>query len=160
MPSKKRVTISLTKKANGTYKLVVDPIDIWIKTAAEEITWKSTGADVQASFDKDGCPFSQQQFFSPVGTELGATGEPVTTGERKYAYKLVITPNPPIALGNHGDMRPIVIDPEGVLDDGGPPGSGRRRRASKKRRARKGRATKGGAKKGGAKKSGRKRKPR
>lgn len=133
---KKKVKITITKKRNGLHKLVIDPIDAWIKTTGEQVTWTSTNADVFVTLDKDGCPFTTPAFFSPKGTELGATGEPINTTERMYSYTLTVIPNPPIPLGTHGVVPPILIDPQVVIDDGGPPSGGggsTKKRASKKR---------------------------
>jgi hypothetical protein len=122
MPSPKKVKISLKKKANGTWKLVVDPVDVWIKRTTQEVVWKAENVDVKAALDKpEGSPFSKREFKSGAGTEDGKTGEPTVATQRKYRYTLTITPNPPIPLRTHGNLAKIILDPEIVVDDSGPP---------------------------------------
>ena len=144
MPTKKRIKISITKKSDGRYKVTIDPVSQWIKTGGEEVVWTSDKADLSVNFNKNGCPFSSAAFFGPKGTDLCASAEPVNTTERSYAYSITITPNPAIGQGPHGNLAPIVLDPEVVIDESGPPGG---KKAAKKKAAKKKPAKKKAARK-------------
>lgn len=125
---KRRVTVEIKVKrtTNGDlYTLKVDPISIWIATTGEEITWVAKKCNLLVEYKKNGTPFGtigkpQETFSVTAGNEV-SSGVPLS-GKAHFNYKLTVTPNPPIPQGSHPAIAPIVIDPETVIDDGGPPG--------------------------------------
>ena len=134
MPANKKVKITITKNADGTHRVLVDPAAKFLKKMGEQVVWTSQEADLSVNFNKNGCPFASSAFFGPVGTELCATGEPVNTTERSYAYSITVTPNPPLSKGKLGNLDPITVDPEVIITDSGPPGGGKKKKAAKKKK--------------------------
>ncbi len=145
-PNLKAEKINVTLKVTAQrWTVKIDKIGGWIKPAAEEIVWVCSNADLDVTFDKNGCPFTSNHFFGPAGTDLCATGEPVNTTKRAYGYTLVITPVPPIQHGSVGWMGPIVFDPEVIVSSDGPPGGGSSKKSAKKQAKKK--SSKKGARK-------------
>ena len=139
MPTAKKVKVSIDPVGNsGRYKLTVSPLTVWIKTAGEQVVWESDEADLTVSFAKNGTPFSLTQFSANASTQNAASGEPnhLLPNQRVYSYYLTIVPNPAIANGKYGNMGPITIDPDVVVDDAGPPEGGARKKAARKSKGR------------------------
>ena len=125
------VHIKLAPKGK-LHTFTIDTLQVWIKRANEKVVWWADGCDVQVTFKK-GSPFASANFAIGSGSSTGSGTNQIPV-DAKYPYSLKITPNPPIALGAHGNMGSFTIDPEVVVDDNGPPNGGRR---TKKARGRK-----------------------
>ncbi len=144
----KTCSVQLLQNFDGTYKLVIDPIDVWIKKNNEQVQWDAVNVDLQVTMDPATNPFASNGFQSPHGTKNGKSGAPQNTVGGAYKYTLTITPNPAINLKTNGPIVTFDVDPQVVIDDSGPPQPGHKKSAKKK-------GQKKSAKKKGAKKAAR-----
>lgn len=155
----KTCSVQLLRNFDGTWKLVIDPVDVWIKKNNEQVQWDAEGCDVTATM-KGSNPFNSNGYTSPKGTKDGKTGSPWDKTQAAYAYTLTITPNPAAALGTNGNLAVITVDPQIIVDDNGPPAGGTMPVKPHKPKGSKKAAQKKAAKKKVAKKQGGRKPPR
>lgn len=130
------VTVALDPKPGGTpgkplYVLTINPITVWCDPfVPDEVVWRGKHCDVKMEFKKNGTPFAQDTMSGPNNVDV-PSGNPVNNLKKKYQYKLTVTANPAIPTGSSGFLQPIVIDPEVIIDSGGPPSDGTARKPKK-----------------------------
>lgn len=124
----KRVHINATPTQHD-YGVTVDSMFTWVRSG-DVVTWQGLGLvdSFIVRFDKgDPCPFDWSGGQS-TSNQSQVTGTVVVSGQARqvFAYSLDVRVGP----NGHFPGADVIVDPEVVVDDNGPPPVGGKARAA------------------------------